>query len=49
MKEILMSDVRFAMQHANGNASIIVPVWYVLTYTLASMFWPIVAILALMR
>jgi len=47
MKEIMMSNVTFSMQHVNGNASVIVPVWYVLTYTLASMFWPVVAILAL--
>lgn len=45
---MLMSNVTFTMQHINGNASVCVPVWFIFAYTIASMFWPIVAILALM-
>ena len=47
MKQVLMSNVTFTMEHVNGHASVNVPVWYVIAYGLASMFWPIVAILAL--
>ena len=47
MKEIMMSNVKFSMEHINGNASICVPVWFIFAYCIASMFWPIVAILAL--
>ena len=49
MKSILMSTVSFTMEHINGTASLAVPVWFVLLYGLASLFWPIVAIIALMR
>ena len=44
MREILMSNVSFSMQHTNGSASVVVPVWYVMLYTIASMFWPAVAV-----
>lgn len=49
MKSILMSTVSFSMQHINGSASIVVPVWYMVLYSAASLVWPIVAILALLR
>jgi hypothetical protein len=49
MRSILMSSVSFTMSHINGTASIVVPVWYMLLYSAASLVWPIVAILALLR
>jgi len=49
MKSILMSTVSFTMSHINGTASIVVPVWFVFAYTLASLVWPAIAILALVR
>ena len=48
MKSIMMSTVSFSMEHINGTASVVVPVWFIFAYAIASMFWPIVAILALM-
>jgi|APGre2960657404_1045060.scaffolds.fasta_scaffold46847_2 hypothetical protein len=47
MKDILMSSVSFTMQHINGTASVVVPVWFVFAYTAASLIWPAIAILAL--
>ena len=47
MKSILMSTVSFTMEHINGNASLVVPVWFILLYGLASLVWPFVAILAI--
>jgi len=49
MKSILMSTVSFTMSHINGTASIVVPVWFVFAYTLASLVWPAIAIFALVR
>ena len=49
MKSILMSTVSFTMQHVNGTASIVVPVWYMLLYSLASLMWPAIAIYALVK
>jgi hypothetical protein len=49
MKSILMSTVSFTMSHINGTASVAVPVWFMLLYSAASLVWPIVAILALLR
>jgi hypothetical protein len=49
MKSILMSTVSFTMQHINGAASIVVPVWFMLLYSAASLIWPIIAILALLK
>mgnify|MGYP000902448884 CR=1 FL=1 len=47
MRNILTSTVSFTMQHANGTASIVVPVWYTILYFCASMFWPVIAAWAL--
>ncbi len=49
MKSILMSTVSFSMSHINGTANIVVPVWFVFLYTAASLVWPAIAILALVR
>ena len=49
MKSILMSTVSFTMEHINGTAKIVVPVWYVLLYSAASLIWPAIAIWALIR
>jgi len=49
MRSILMSTVSFTMEHINGTAKIIVPVWFMVLYSAASLVWPIVAILALLR
>jgi hypothetical protein len=49
MKNILMSTVSFTMEHVNGTASIVVPVWYTLLYGLASLMWPAIAIYALVK
>jgi hypothetical protein len=49
MRSILMSTVSFTMSHINGTASIVVPVWFVFAYTLASLVWPAIAIFALVR
>lgn len=49
MRSILMSTVSFTMEHINGTAKLVVPVWFVMAYSLASLFWPIVALLALLR
>jgi hypothetical protein len=49
MRSILMSTVSFSMSHLNGTANIIVPVWYVMLYGMASLTWPAIAIWALAR
>ena len=47
MRSILMSTVSFTMQHINGAASVVVPVWFVFLYTAASLIWPAIAIWAI--
>ncbi len=49
MKSILMSSVSFTMEHINGTANIVVPVWFLFAYTAASLIWPAIAILALVN
>ena len=49
MRNILMSNVTFSMEHVNGHASVNVPVWYVMLYGMTSLVWPAVAIWALAR
>lgn len=49
MRSILMSTVSFTMEHINGTASLVVPVWFMVLYGVASLFWPAVAIWALVR
>lgn len=49
MRSILMSTVSFSMNHVNGTANVIVPVWYVMLYGMASLIWPAIAIWALAR
>jgi hypothetical protein len=47
MRNILMSSVSFTMEHINGTASVIVPVWFIFAYTAASLVWPAIAVWAL--
>lgn len=47
MRSILMSTVSFTMEHINGTASVVVPVWFVMAYSLASLIWPCIAIWAI--
>ena len=47
MRSILMSTVSFTMEHVNGTAKIIVPVWYMILYGMASLIWPTIAIWAI--
>jgi hypothetical protein len=49
MKSIMMSTVSFSMEHINGTANIVVPVWFMFAYAAASMFWPMIAIWALLK
>jgi hypothetical protein len=49
MKSILMSTVSFTMTHINGTAQLVVPVWFMVLYSAASLVWPIVAILAIVN
>lgn len=49
MRSILMSTVSFTMEHINGTAKVVVPVWYVLLYGMTSLIWPTIAIWALAR
>lgn len=49
MKEIMMSNVKFSMEHANGNASLCVPVWYALLYSSTAFIWPAVAIYLMLK
>ena len=47
MKNMLMSTVSFTMTHLNGTASVVVPVWFMLLYSAASLIWPAIAIWAI--
>lgn len=49
MKSIMMSTVSFSMEHINGTARIVVPVWFMVAYGMASLFWPVVAIWAILN
>lgn len=49
MRQILMSNVTFSMEHANGNASISVPVWYAMLYSSTAFIWPGVAIYLMLK
>lgn len=49
MKSIMMSTVSFSMEHINGTAKIVVPVWFMFAYAAASMVWPMIAIWALLK
>jgi len=44
-----MSTVSFTMEHINGTAKIIVPVWYMIVYGATSLIWPAIAIWALVN
>jgi hypothetical protein len=43
MRNILMSTVSFTMEHINGTAKIVLPVWYLMLYAVASLVWPVIA------
>jgi hypothetical protein len=47
MRDILMSSVSFTMEHINGTAKVIVPVWYLMLYSAASLIWPTIAVWAI--
>lgn len=47
MKSILMSTVSFTMEHINGTAKLVVPVWFMFAYAAASLIWPTIAVWAL--
>jgi hypothetical protein len=47
MRNILMSTVSFTMEHINGTARVVVPVWFVFVYSAASLIWPMIAIWAI--
>lgn len=47
MKSMLMSTVSFTMEHINGTAKVIVPVWYLMLYSATSLIWPAIAIWAI--
>jgi len=49
MRSILMSTVSFTMEHVNGKAQLVVPVWFMVLYGAASLFWPAVAIWSLLN
>jgi hypothetical protein len=49
MGNILMSTVSFTMEHINGTAKIVVPVWFTILYSLTSLIWPAIAIWGLTR
>ena len=49
MRSILMSTVSFTMEHINGTASIVVPVWFTILYGMTSLIWPAIAIWGLTR
>ena len=49
MRSILMSTVSFTMEHVNGTAKLIVPVWFLFAYAAASLVWPTIAVWALVR
>lgn len=49
MRNMMMSTVSFTMQHANGIASVVVPVWFVFAYAAASLVWPAIAVWALIN
>ena len=49
MRNILMSTVSFTMEHINGAASVVVPVWFLILYGLTSLIWPAIAIWGLTR
>jgi hypothetical protein len=49
MRSILMSTVSFTMEHVNGTAKLVVPVWFILAYSAASLIWPMIAIWALVK
>lgn len=49
MRSMLMDTVSFTMSHVNGTARIVVPVWFMLAYGVASLFWPAVAIWAILN
>jgi len=49
MRSVLMSTVSFTMEHINGTASVVVPVWFMIMYGIASLVWPAIAIFALVK
>jgi hypothetical protein len=49
MRKILMSTVSFTMEHINGTASVVVPVWFMMMYGAASLIWPAIAVWALVN